>query len=409
MWRGIEDGCHTDRVEIDEDTLRDDLATLVGFGAIGGSEAEVAIQHWCAERLTSLGLEVDHWHADLEELRADPDYPGEEVEREEMWGCVAATSSDRPALILAGHVDVVPIGEVGLWESDPFTLTIRDGRWRGRGTCDMLGGVAAIFAAARAIDHRSLARPFAIHTVVAEEDGGLGTFDTLRRGHTGDACLIAEPTAGRVVAANAGSLTFRLEIRGAATHGSMRRDGVSAIGLLPRVLAAIDELETRRNADVPTLFGPLPFPISVGILNAGDWASTVPDRLVAEGRYGVRPGESFADAEAAFEHHIGQLCAQDPWLRENPIDVSWPGGRFAAGMTDPDHHFVRQVGELTGAGAAGAPYGSDLRLYVGAEIPTVQYGPGAIADAHAVDESVPIDDVVHCAEVYRDLILARCT
>lgn len=406
---GASGRCDTEAVDIDEDALRDDLAALVGFGAVGGSEAEVAIQHWCAERLTSLGLEVDHWRADLDEARSHPDYPGEEVAREEMWGCVAATNSDRPALILAGHVDVVPTGDLALWDSDPFTLTSRDGQWRGRGTCDMLGGVAAIFAAARAVDHASLRRTFAIHTVVAEEDGGLGTFETLRRGHQGDACLIAEPTAGRLVAANAGSLTFRLEIRGAATHGSMRRSGVSTIELLPRVLTALEALEAKRNADVPTLFGPLPFPISIGIVHAGDWASTVPDRLVAEGRYGVRPDEDFAAAEAVFEAHLAELCAADPWLREHPIEVTWSGGRFAAGVTEPDHPFVRQLQDLTGAPVAGAPYGSDLRLYAGAGIPTVQYGPGDIAGAHAVDESVPIDEVLRCAAAYRDLILARCS
>lgn len=396
-------------MDIDEDALRDDLATLVGFGAVGGTAAEVAIQHWCAERLTSLGLEVDHWPVDLDEVRAHPDYPGEEVDREEMWGCVAATGAERPAVILAGHVDVVPAGDIAAWDSDPFTLTSRDGQWRGRGTCDMLGGVAAIFAAARAVGHTTLTRTFAVHTVVGEEDGGLGTFDTLRRGHQGAACLIAEPTAGRIVAANAGALTFRLTLTGAATHGSMRHSGVSTIDLLPRVLAALDELEAERNQDVPTLFGPLPFPISVGIVHAGDWASTVPDRLIAEGRYGVRPDEDFAQAETLFERWIAELCDADPWLRDHPIEVSWPGGRFAAGLTAPDDPFVQQVQELTGAAATGAPYGSDLRLYVGAGIPTVQFGPGDIAGAHVVNESVPIKEVVRCAEVYRDLIWARCT
>src|SRR5690606_6583065 len=128
----------------------------------------------------------------------------------------------------------------------------------------------------------------------------------------GDACVIAEPTAGRIVAANAGALTFRLEIRGAATHGSMRRHGVSTVDLLPRVLAALDELEAERNADVPELFGPLPFPISVGIVHAGDWASTVPDRLVAEGRYGVRPDEDFVAARGTVRGAAGASVRRGP-------------------------------------------------------------------------------------------------
>ena len=76
--------------------------------------------------------------------------------------------------------------------------------------------------------------------MIGEEDGGLGTFATLRRGHTGEACVIAEPTAGQIVSANAGSLTFRIEVQGRSTHGSMRATGRSAIDafeVLNRALA----------------------------------------------------------------------------------------------------------------------------------------------------------------------------
>ena len=56
----------------------------------------------------------------------------------------------------------------------------------------------------------------------------------------------------------------------------------------------------------------------------------------------------------------------------------------------------------------GAPYGSDLRQYAALDISTVQYGPGLIKNAHAVDEHVAIDDVVTCARAYAELIVARC-
>ena len=62
----------------------------------------------------------------------------------------------------------------------------------------------------------------------------------------------------------------------------------------------------------------------------------------------------------------------------------------------------------TDAPVVGAPYGSDLRLYQGAGVPTVQYGPGTIRHAHAVDEQVPVEEVVACAEAYLRLIIARC-
>ena len=56
----------------------------------------------------------------------------------------------------------------------------------------------------------------------------------------------------------------------------------------------------------------------------------------------------------------------------------------------------------------GAPYGSDLRQYIAVGIPTVQFGPGTIQNAHALDEHVAIDDVVRCAETYAALLISRC-
>ncbi|MDX6278410.1 MAG: acetylornithine deacetylase [Nocardioidaceae bacterium] len=403
-------------MEIDVDLIRRDLTQIINIPSTGGSPAEVAVQHWCAATLTGLGLEVDRWRIDLDELRSDSGYPGEEVERDEAWGCVGVSGSGRPAVILNGHVDVVPAGESAAWTNgDPWLVREADGRWYGRGVCDMKGGVIAIIAAARAVSGIELARPFAVHTVIGEEDGGLGTFATLRRGHTGDACVIAEPTAGQIVSANAGSLTFRLEVQGRSTHGSMRTTGHSAISGFELLHRALGTLEAERNAAPPQPFGAMPWPLSVGIINAGDWASTVPDRLVAEGRYGIMPGESFADAEAVFERTIADTAATDPWLAANPPVVTWPGGRFAAGSLPDGDPFGDEVARAVVAAGeplpplVGAPYGSDLRQYAAVGIPTVQYGPGDIANAHAIDEYAHIDEVVACARAYAELIVARCS
>ncbi|WP_375001592.1 ArgE/DapE family deacylase [Aeromicrobium sp. CTD01-1L150] len=404
-------------MDIDVDLIRRDLAQLVSYDSIGGSQSEAAVQRWSAATLQGLGLEVDLWPLDLEALRADPEYPGEEVEREEAWGCVGTwrpdPADDRPPrLILNGHLDVVPPGDPEWWTGhDPWYLHEDDDTWYGRGVCDMKGGVAAILAAVRAVGEQ-LTRPFAVHTVIGEEDGGLGTFATLQRGHTGEVCLIAEPTDGNIVAANAGALTFRLEIRGRATHGSMAGRGLSALDLFERVNAELHALDVRRNVDPPAPFGSRPWPISIGIVHAGDWASTVPDLLVAEGRFGVRPGESFDEATGLFEHTLAAI--DEPWLREHPVQVTWPGGRFAAGSLPDGHGFGQQVADAVAAVGAkrpdlvGAPYGSDLRQYAAHGIATLQFGPGRIEQAHAVDEFVPIEEVVRSAQTYARLLLELC-
>ncbi|MEU5652791.1 ArgE/DapE family deacylase [Streptomyces pseudogriseolus] len=391
------------------------LMELISVPSVTGSPAESELQHQLAGRLEWLGLDVDLWSMDLPALRAEPDFPGTEAPREEAWGLVGTTpdGGDGPTLILQGHVDVVPPGDLAAWDGDPFVPRVAGDLVHGRGACDMKAGLAAHLAALTAIRTAGirLRGRVAVHFVVGEEDGGLGAFGTLRRGHTGDACVIAEPTAGTLITANAGALTFRLSVPGKAAHGSTRDKGVSAVDAYLPLHRALAALETERNRDPDPLLAeyPVPYGLSVGTLRAGDWASSVPDLLVAEGRFGVRLGEDPADARAALERCVAEACAADPWLRDHPATVTWPGGQFASGMLPEGHPLADTVGaahaDATGGSAPrrrGATYGSDLRHYTGAGIPALQYGPGDIAVAHSERERVSVREVVEAA---RTLVL----
>ena len=123
----------------------------------------------------------------------------------------------------------------------------------------------------------------------------------------------------------------------------------------------------------------------------------MPDRLVAEGRFGVQIDEDPRLARARFEDVVTEVAVKDPWLRENRPVVTWPGGQFASGSTDSDHPLVGEMSSAVAAtGGAHPPlaagvYGSDLRLYTGiGGIPTLHYGPGDIAGrARAAGEGRP--------------------
>jgi acetylornithine deacetylase len=407
--------------EIDDAQMLHDLRELVAIPSVDGTAAEQDAQVWCGDRLAGVGMRVDRWKVDVGALRAQPGYPGMEVERSELSGCVGVLGPDGdPALALCGHTDVVPPGDLSAWSGrEPFELVVDDagGAW-GRGACDMKAGVVAVIAAIAAVTRAGadLRRALAVHCVSAEEDGGAGAFATLLRGHRADACVIAEPTTGDLIPANAGSLTFRLEVDGLATHGSTRTRGVSAIEKFELVHAALRRLEADRNAETPAPFDhlDLAWPLSVGTVSAGDWASTVPDRLVATGRYGVRIDETVGAARIEFETAVAEACSRDPWLSDHPVDVSWPGGVFAPGALPPGHalldHVRHAVRDVRGnvPSALGGPYGSDLRHYANAGIPTLQFGPGDVRHAHAVDEHVLIADVVECARVYALLAVRSC-
>jgi acetylornithine deacetylase len=401
---------------VDRAAITASLVELLAVPSVGGTDAECDVQHLLAKQLHRLGLDVDLWQLDLPALTADPAFPGAEAQRSEAWGLVGTQHGEDgdPALVLQGHVDVVPPGDLAKWRTDPFEPTVRGTRVHGRGACDMKAGVVANLAALAAIRRSGtvLRRGLALHLVVGEEDGGLGAFATLRRGHTGEACVITEPTSGTLITANAGALTFTLEVPGVATHASTPYAGHSALDSYVLLHGALADLGEQRNRAVETLMSeyPVPYPLVVGRVRAGDWSSSVPDLLVADGRLGLRIEEDPQMARRELEERVAAVAAADPFLRDHPPVVTWSGGQFAGGQLHPGHPLrdlvLQAHADVSGderLRERGAPYGSDLRLYNGAGIPTLHYGPGDVRLAHGPDEAVDVEEVVRVTET---LVLA---
>jgi acetylornithine deacetylase len=410
---------------VDRTAIAGALTELLAVPSVGGTDAEADVQHQLAKQLARLGLDVDLWPVDLPAVTADPGFPGAEVPRAEAWGLVGTArgtedgADDVPALVLQGHVDVVPPGDRGKWATEPFEPTWRGGRVHGRGAVDMKAGVVANLAALAAVSASGarLRRGVAAHLVVGEEDGGLGAFATLRRGRSGEACIISEPTSGTLITAAAGALTFTLEVPGIATHASTPYAGHSAIDSYVLLHRALAELGEQRNRAVETLMSeyPVPYPLVIGRVRAGDWSSSVPDRLVADGRLGLRIEEDPDVARRELEERVAAVAAADPFLRDHPPVVTWSGGQFAGGQLFPGHP-LRDLVLQAHADVAGqerlrergAPYGSDLRLYAGAGIPTLHYGPGDVRLAHGPDEAVDLDEVVRVTEALVLAVLRAC-
>ena len=407
---------------VDAGSLVELVQELLAVPSVTGSAAESEGQHRLAARLSDAGLDTDLWSIDLPTLTADPEFPGMEADRDEAWGLVGTwggTDEDAPTVVLNGHLDVVPSGGPDLWTVGPWEGVVRDGAVLGRGACDMKGGLACQVLAVEALRRAGvqLRGRVQLQSVVGEEDGGLGTFATLRRGYRGDLAVICEPTSGALVTASAGALTFRLTVPGRSVHASMRLEGVDAVDKYFLVHSALRRLEARRNRDASPLMAryALPYPLSVGTVHAGDWPSSVPDSLVAEGRLGIALGEPVEAARAELEAAVAEVCADDPWLSANPVQVEWWGGQFGSGEVAPDSPVVGAVaaahGRLHGSlpEVHGVPYGSDLRLLTGlGGVPTVHYGPGDVRHAHAPDERVPVDELVSVTQTLVLLVAQVC-
>ncbi|MDQ1322953.1 MAG: ArgE/DapE family deacylase [Chloroflexota bacterium] len=410
--RALTDAAREAAAAVDFVGIAEDLAWLVRTRSITGDED--AIQAGLADRLEALGLAVEIFHPDPAAIRVDPDWPGEEVARTSLTVVIGrAGRSGGKRLVLSGHVDVVPAGDPATWTGDPWSGAVRDGQLHGRGACDMKGGIAAILGAVRALDETGaldrLQGELIVALVPSEEDGGQGTLAAIRAGATGDLCVIPEPSNLEVVIAHAGAITFRLTVPGRAAHASRRTEGVSALDNLADLVRALEADETRRNAEEadPLMTAlALPYPTIIGTVTGGEWASTVMDRVVADGRYGVRMGQTPEEAADELRSCLAAACAAHPFLRDHLATVEIVGARFASARVPEDHPLpvalATAAEAVTGRRPAllGVPYGADMRLFIGVgDTPCVIFGPGDVRLAHAADERVPLAEVEACARV----------
>ena len=397
------------------DARRDDLASLAQALVRAPSlpDHEHEVQDLVARRLRSQDLEVSVLPVRFDRLRDHPAFGDDGFSpdgRIDVIGRWRGSGRGR-SLILNGHVDVVSPGDESRWADSPWSGTIRDGRLFGRGSCDMKSGLAAGIMALQVLQDLGWAPggDVVVESVIGEESGGVGTLAAIVGGIRADGAIILEPTGLDLCPVQSGALTFRLTVPGRAAHGAMRQHGVSAIEKFSLLHAAILELEQARNAAHPhPLYDDPAFiaPVSIGTIRGGDWHSTVPESVVAEGRFGVFPGESVAEARAALEQAVARAAGGDPWLASHPPAIAWFEGQFESGETAADHPLLATLAQAHAAALGtvprirGVPYGSDLRLFTNhASMPAVLYGPGDVSLAHAADEWISLDQVAEAVAV----------
>jgi acetylornithine deacetylase len=351
--------------------------------------------------------------------------------------------SDARSLVLNGHVDVVPTGDVGGWTVDPFGGEVRDGRVHGRGAVDMKGGIAAAVAALRALKLAGITLEgwVDLHTVVDEEAGGFGSIQAVRTARHPSAAVIMEPTWGAVMPAEGGLDWVRVTIRGRSGHSAWRYNevypqphlpdrltpAVNAIELGTRFMTALTEFERGR---ARRLWHPL-LPPGVNSINPGAVfagagllpnglpatvtnPAIIPDVFVADLDYKFLPQEKTAEVRAEFEAFVHHFAQTDAWLRDNPPLVQWNlyGLHFPPMNTDVDHPLVQGLVDnlQTVAGAAplrGFEAVCDGAHYAGEGIPCAIFGPTG-AGLHGTDEYVTVDSLLTTAKVLASTMIDYC-
>jgi len=387
---------------IDHDGMMEFIARLVSTPSHGGDET--AAQRIVAEELRNLGFEVDTWRIDFDEIRRHSEF-SMSIPREEGLGVAGTWGEGERSLIICGHIDTVAPGDREAWGMPPLEATVADGRLHGRGTADMKAGLACGLYAVKAVMDGGV-KPrgrVTFLSVIGEEDGGCGALAACLRGYRGDAGIIMEPSETKIAPEVAGAMSFRVTVPGSSAHACVREEGVSAIDKFIALAEGLRELEADRNRGVDDpLYGryETPYALSLGTVHGGEWPGTVPDRVVFEGRIGVKVGESRSEARRQLEDKVDAVADGDPWLSVNRPRVEWAGYSFAPSRVELGHPIVEAV-----AGAyrdavglepvyEGMTYASDARLLIDVGgTPTIVFGPGDVRDAHSANESVSLEDL----------------
>jgi acetylornithine deacetylase len=308
----------------------------------------------------------------------------------------------RDGIVLSGHTDVVPV-DGQPWDSDPFTVSHRDGRLYGRGVCDMKSFVAIGLAFLPRFLERGLARPLHFALSYDEEIGCIGVrrliADVVARGVAPAGCIVGEPTSMRLVVAHKGKASWRCRVRGREAHSSLTPQGVNAVQVACEIVAYIAARARQfRDAGARDEAYDVPFTTAhVGVIRGGTALNIVPRDCSFE--FELRhlplddPQAFIADVRAHAQRFLPAMHAVDPstYIEFDPLST-------LPGFDTGDDSDIAEVGRAC-AGTHGhgkVSYGTEAALFHNASVPTVICGPGNIEQAHQPNEWIALEQLARC-------------
>jgi acetylornithine deacetylase len=372
------------------------LQSLVRIPSPVGNEA--AAQRWVAERMASIGLDVDRFDIDsaaLGQLAAFNQTRQDYRERPCVVGTRRGAGGGR-SLVLNAHVDTVPVDTPEQWTHPAFDANIADGRLYGRGACDDKAGIIEILLVADALRQAgvTLKGNLIVSSVIEDERTGNGSLACVERGHRGDGVIIVDGTwPERFIVSHMGQVSFRITLRGAAGHATSA--GPNPIGAIGRTVAALRDFAATRNAANTTPWGTQasPFFINVGVVRSGVWSGSIPAECVIEGQFGFPPPLTCNEAREALATLMNSVgtegLSEVPRIEfvglETPAEIGDPANpiaRLLATTIERRHGRVLQESVIAGH--------CDLRHYTkarsGATAAACLYGPGGGKNIHGNDE-----------------------
>jgi acetylornithine deacetylase len=357
------------------------LARLVAFDT-ESSKTNLPLIAFVAEYLTAWGVPF-------------VTLPNAEGDKAALVAVIGDAS--RPAVVLSGHTDVVPVtGQI--WSADPFSLRVADGKAYGRGAVDMKGFVALGLSLVPHFLSLKLKTPICLFLSYDEETTCAGVVDGIARfGREMPlplSVIVGEPTDLEVADAHKSVVTFNTTVHGFEAHSSKPFLGANAVVMGALLVAELDRInsEMRAKGDPTGRFDPPYTTVHTGTIHGGNARNILARECAFHWEVRGVPGQDEYEVSRRLEAYgLTEVLPRHgngfPGVRiETVNNVAVPGLAPAAGS--PAETLALKLAARNRT--ITVPYGTEAGHFQRAGAPTVVCGPGSIDQAHQPDEFITL-------------------
>ncbi len=372
------------------------MEKLISFPTVS-RDTNIPLVDWVADYLSGHGIESHRY--------IDPDQP-----KHALFAHVGPW--EEGAVVLSGHTDVVPV-DGQPWDSDPYSVVERDGRYYGRGTCDMKGFDAMAIWALVEAKYAGVKQPLQIALSFDEEVGCLGAPPMILAMQPilpkGKMVIVGEPSTMQAVSGHKGGIGFNTHVVGFEVHSSLLHTGVNAIMAGAKLIEWANEMNTenfaRKPSDLAALFDPPFTTCHVGMISGGTAHNITAKDCKFAMDFRVVPGEDKNAWGSAYLKKVRQVEKQmQEVVPDTYIEIT---PRFDVPALQPEKDgaaetFVRQI---TGDNASHkVSYGTEAGQFQDAGYSAIICGPGDIAQAHQPNEYIEVSQFEAGHKFMRDLV-----
>lgn len=358
------------------------MTKLISFPTVS-RDSNLPLIDWVEEYLGSHGITCHRYYDDTE---------GRIVEKAALFAHVGPEIAG--GIVLSGHTDVVPI-DGQPWETDPWTVTEIDGKYYGRGTCDMKGFDALAIWALVEAHTRGVKRPLQIALSFDEELGCTGAPPMIDRMievlPKASAVIVGEPSMMQAVTGHKGGRGWLTHVVGFEVHSSLLHTGVSAILSGAKLIDWANQMNAENSAKTPNeiaaFFDPPFTTVHVGMIEGG----TAHNITAKDCKFGldfrVVPGEDLSHWGERYFAKVREVEAEmQAVVPETRIHLK-PRFNVPPLVPEEDGEAETLVRQITGDNASHkVSYGTEAGQFQERGYSAVICGPGDIAQAHQPNE-----------------------